>query len=50
MKILLQIILTAYTILYLFAGLNNRKCDNQIFYIVAASILVILTLVTTTVL
>lgn len=50
MKIVLQIILTVYTVIYFLAGLNNSKRDQQIFYVGAASMLVALILITTRVL
>lgn len=45
MKIALQIILVVFSVLYLFAGLNNRRKEQTAFYVGAASLLVLLTII-----
>ena len=50
MKIALQIILTFFATLYLFAGLNNSRREIQVGFTLSAVLLIALVLITTTVL
>ncbi len=42
MKTALQVILIAFMSLYLFASLNQRKSENQYFFMIAAMILAVI--------